>query len=376
MTRNEFSAAMEFYQQKYQIDRNLCEREPKNPTLRRDLSMSLGRLGDMSLQHGQPREALHYYKERHDIAQELAEADPNNVVAQQDLAFSYELLGNSAAYLQDPELVLSSYQKMNEIQQRLFDAEPNNIVRQRTLWISLTKLGNFYDDTGQSDVAIDYYARGIGLIEALAVADRLNVKTQTELFMAYVNLGTCESIRNNFEASAAWLRKGRDVLLPLQEKKLLTGQLQNAVAHIDQQLENVDYFAKAVADLDFALTQPAAQIPSLISLRMQMLIRKSDRNAAVETATRLSTLASSQPVLCLAAARTWNVASLLSQDDEQFQSHCVSQAIIVLKTIETGEAEPIESPAALAKALLEDPELSRLREHADFNGFVQSLQTP
>lgn len=376
MTRNEFSAALEFYQQKYQIDRNLCERDPQNPSLRRDLSMSLGRLGDMSLQHGQPREALHYYKERHDIAQQLAEADPNNVVAQQDLAFSYELLGNSAAYLQDPELVLSSYQKMNEIQQRLFDAEPNNIARRRKLWISLTKLGNFYDDTGQSDIAIEYYTRGIGLIEALAVADRLNVKTQTELFMAYVNLGTCESIRNNFEASAAWFRKGRDVLLPLQEKKLLTGQLQNAVADIDQQLENVDYFAKAVADLDFALSQPAAKIPSLISLRIRMLVRNSDRNAAAETAKRLSTLASSERSLCLAAARTWNMASLLSQDDEQFQSHCVSQAIIVLKTIETGEAEPIESPAALAKALLEDPELSRLREHADFNGFVQSLQTP
>ncbi len=376
MTRNEFSAALEFYQQKYQIDRNLCEREPKNPSLRRDLSMSLGRLGDMSLQHGQPREALHYYKERHDIAQQLAEADPNNVVAQQDLAFSYELLGNSAAYLQDPELLLSSYQKMNEINQRLVDLEPNNIARQRALGIGLTKLGNFYDDTGQSDVAIDYYTRGIGLIEALAVADRLNVKTQTELFMAYVNLGTCESIRNNFEASAAWFRKGRDVLLPLQEKKLLTGQLQNAVADIDQQLKNVDYFAKAVADLDFALTQPAAQIPSLVSLRMKLLVRNSDRNAAVETATRLSTLASSERSLCLAAARTWNMASLLSQDDEQFQSDCVSQAIIVLKMIKTGETESIESPAALAKILLEDPELSRLREHADFNGFVQSLQTP
>lgn len=376
MTRNEFSAALEFYQQKYQIDHNQCERDPQNSGHRRDLSMSLGRLGEVAMQQGQPREAFRFYKEKHDIVQQLADADPNNVLAQQDLALSYELLGNSAAYLQDPELVLSSYQKMNEINQRLVDAEPNDIARQRTLWVSLTKLGNFHDDAGQSDIAINFYTRGIGLIEALAVADRLNVKTQTELFMAYVNLGTCESIRINFEESAAWFRKGRDVLLPLQEKKLLTGQLQNAVADIDQQLENVDYFAKAVADIDFVLSQPAAHIPSLISLRMQKLIQNSDRNAAAETATRLSTLASSESSLRVAAAHAWNMASSLSTEDETFQSHCVSQAITVLKMIATGEAEPIESPAALAKALLQDPELSRLREHAEFDGFVQSLQAP
>ena len=69
-------------------------RDPENPYLKRDLSVSYGKLGDLELRAGNPGAARDPYDEALKIADELAKADPGNLEWQRDLSVGYSRLGD------------------------------------------------------------------------------------------------------------------------------------------------------------------------------------------------------------------------------------------------------------------------------------------
>ncbi len=246
--------ALAYFLAKFEIDRRLAAAEPANMDLQRDLSVSCGQLGAVSLQLGRTEEAHGYHKQRLQISQTIAAADPTNTVSQRDLAVSYELLGNSAGYLNQPALVLDCYQKLNEIMQDLLDIDPENTVRQRDVSVGLLKLGNLNQDAGQLEAALDYYERAIVILQKLAAADPQNIKNQMDLFVGYDNLAVTEESRHEFGRAADWYRKGRAVILPWHNKKLLVGQFEGALETVDQRI------AECESNLDNALTPEAGPV--------------------------------------------------------------------------------------------------------------------
>lgn len=85
------------YEKAEAIARQLAAADPSDAQAQRDLSISYERLGDVTLQAGQPARALEYYTQGLEIRQKLAAADPSNTKAQTDLMISYMKLGSAEA---------------------------------------------------------------------------------------------------------------------------------------------------------------------------------------------------------------------------------------------------------------------------------------
>jgi len=79
---------------------------------------------------------------------------------------------------------------------------------------------------------------------------------------------------HDYGKAAEWFAKGRDVLLPWHEKKMLVGQFKNAVPAMEQRIAVCRNAEKAVAGIDFIFTQKPEQVPGLLDVRVKALLKR------------------------------------------------------------------------------------------------------
>ena len=77
--------ALAAYQESLDIARKLAAADPGSAQAQRDVSVSLGKIGDVKLRSGDGPGALAAYQESLDIDRKLAAANPGNAEAQRDL---------------------------------------------------------------------------------------------------------------------------------------------------------------------------------------------------------------------------------------------------------------------------------------------------
>src|SRR5258708_11055325 len=78
----------------HDLARRLAQADPRDARAQRDLSVSYNKLGDVTLQFRQAKEAICFYQMDLDVSQRLAQADPRDAQAQRDLSVSYNKLGD------------------------------------------------------------------------------------------------------------------------------------------------------------------------------------------------------------------------------------------------------------------------------------------
>ena len=99
------------------------DNEPSTPQSRRDLSVSLIRIGDIKLDNGDVKAALAAYLRARDIRDKLVADEPQNNQAQRDLYVSLMKVGDGQVLCGDSKAALTSYLRSLEIREKLLAAK-------------------------------------------------------------------------------------------------------------------------------------------------------------------------------------------------------------------------------------------------------------
>jgi len=181
--------ALEYYTLKFEIDKKLAAADPSDAQVQRALSISYDRLGDVTLQAGQPARALEYYTQAFEIDKKLAAADPSDARAQRDLSVSYIKLGDVTLQAGQPARALEYYTQGLDIRKKLAAADPSDARAQRDLSVSYNNLGDVTLQAGQPARALEYYTQGLDISKKLATADPSDARAQRDLSFSYERLG-------------------------------------------------------------------------------------------------------------------------------------------------------------------------------------------
>jgi len=205
---------------------------PEDAELRREVSLTLNRIGEALFGEGQYEKSLGYFTRSLAIRQDLARlstepspqrdlalsyervADAQNALRhsdeareshlaafqirqalaiaadkpefQFDLSVSYDRLARAAA---GREEAIKLYSESLAIRQELVDRDPRNADWQRALAASYDDIGNCFLDLGRNDKAVEAYRHGLEIREQLARQNPDIARGRALLAMSLYNLG-------------------------------------------------------------------------------------------------------------------------------------------------------------------------------------------
>jgi hypothetical protein len=224
--------AREAAEQSVAISRQLVLKDP-SAFAKRDLSISLDRVGNVKLQLGDGPGALASYEESLSIRRELVSQNPKDPEARRDLSVSLEKVGDVKALNgKNAADALAAYQESLDIRRKLVDEGKANPLYRRDVSVSLEKVGDtkFANDKA---VALDYYKQSLVIARRLAT-DTSSTQFQVELVMSLWRVATaspdpgppyreCIDILEKLERAGKitseqknWLKRFRDQIAKLQ----------------------------------------------------------------------------------------------------------------------------------------------------------------
>ncbi len=178
--------------------RAIRDAHPDDLQAARELSVSLGGLGDLLLQRGGPKDAeraQQHYEEDLAITEALHQAAPKNIQIAHDLALSLHNLADF--YLRrgapdDTERALNRYERAQAIVEALHAAVPENAEVARAVFVNLNKLADFYlrrGAPGDIDLALERYEAANAIARTLRRADPDDAQAARDLAVNLNRLG-------------------------------------------------------------------------------------------------------------------------------------------------------------------------------------------
>jgi tetratricopeptide (TPR) repeat protein len=265
-------------------------------------------------------------------------------------------------------------------------------LREETIQLMKAKLGPDHPDTlrNMNNLAISYIrlrrtSEALALVrQTLALrqqrvnADPNNIGEQSFLAFTYGQLGEAEQTEFNFAAAVRAFARSVELFNHLDQAKSQTPFWHGQFADVRARLELCRKAEQAVRDLDFALEQPAAEVPGLLDLRVQALAAKKDEPGLAATAAAYSRLAATDAGQCYNAACAWSLlyglASSPGADAAKHAEEYAGIALALLKQTPTGKDQVVATPAALAAHMKQDNDLDPLRQRDDFKKLLAELE--
>ena len=218
----------------------LLEREPTQPWLRRDLSVTFDRIGDTLASQGELDGALENYRRALEIVAALAAREPDNVVWMRDLSVSHDRIGDTLDRKGEREEALQSYLQGLQFAQALASRDPNNSQWQWDLSASHDKIGDMQLAKGENEAALHSYRKGLAIAEALVARDPSNIGWRRDLAVSYHKTGSLEAMRHNPGEARDLLEKGRAIIARLAHIASYQTQWRSDLAKFDRELQGLD----------------------------------------------------------------------------------------------------------------------------------------
>jgi hypothetical protein len=196
--------------------------------------------------------------------------------------------------------------------------------------------------------------------------DAGNIVDQLNLAWNYKLLGMAEQARYDHAAAA----KAYAVSVEMFEKLERAGELKHKWFHgqLDESRWRLGLCRKterAVHDLDFALSQPAEEVPKLLDWRVRFLLHRHELAAAVESAAKAEQLTGQN------ANRLYDAACLYAQCAAAAKgAHAREYGDEAMSLLGQAVANGYKYRAHLAS----DPDLACLRDRDDFKKLLVQLQ--
>ncbi|GAB4198968.1 MAG: hypothetical protein Tsb002_34230 [Wenzhouxiangellaceae bacterium] len=212
----DLNAALQAFQQSYDILKSLADDDPSSASARRDLAVSLSQIGNVRQAQGDLNAALLAFQQSLAIAQRLADDDPSSASARHDLAVSLSQIGNVRQAQGDLNAALQAFQQSYEILQRLADDDPSSASARRDLAISLSKIGDVRHAQGDLNAALQAFQQSYEIRQRLADDDPSSAVAQRDLAVSLVKLASLGGSEYTWTMVAAQFKKmdDRGMLLP------------------------------------------------------------------------------------------------------------------------------------------------------------------
>jgi tetratricopeptide (TPR) repeat protein len=355
----------------------LAAADPANAAAQRDLAISYEKVGDAQRLLGEAKQALASYGQALDLNQRLAAADPASAEARRDLAVSYSKLGDVQRQLGDNKPALTSYQQALDLLKRRAAADPANAEARRDLAVSYERLGDVQRTLADREQALASYRQALDLHQKRAAAEPGNVQAQAGLFVSYWKLGNLDKSADRFAEAALWFRQGRAVLEPWHRAGKLVGQQKDWFARAEAEIVSCQTAERAVADLDFAVKQPAEQVPQLLDARVRVWQQRGRQAEVAATADKLRTLAdlpgNPAGANLYDAACGYALAAACADADAPTKEQHARTALEVLRLAQ-GKGY-FHDPKRI-EHLKGDKDLDALRRRSDYQDWLAGLEKP
>ncbi|MFH1139069.1 MAG: tetratricopeptide repeat protein [Pseudomonadota bacterium] len=181
--------AQKKYSQALKIFRELAALDPKNILWRRDVAVSLERIGDALAAGGDGPGALMHYQESLSIRHDLAALDPKNTLWRRDVTVSLDRIGDALAAGGDGPGALTHYQESLSIRRDLAALDPKNTLWRRDVTVSLNKVGDALAAGGDGPGALTHYQESLAIMRDLAALDPKNTGWRRDVAASLNNVG-------------------------------------------------------------------------------------------------------------------------------------------------------------------------------------------
>jgi len=184
-------------------------------------------------------------------------------------------------------------------------------------------------------------------------------------------MGVAEQARHDYVAAAQAYARSVEMFAKLDGAGALQDPFfRGRITLYRQRLSLCRKAAQAVKDLDFALQQPATEVPALLELRLRYLLKQQNVTAAVESAAKIKERAGDAEQLydaacahALCAGATNNAGA----DPAALAKKCAEEAMRLLK-------QAVAKGYKNAGHMKQDKDLDALRQRDDFKKLLAALE--
>jgi serine/threonine protein kinase/tetratricopeptide (TPR) repeat protein len=187
--RGDHDGALKSYNEAFEIQTALVNRDPKNSDWQRDLSTSLDKIGDVLKVQGNIDNALKNYEKSLAIHEKLAAKDTNNALLQSALSASFERIGELKKARGDIDGALECYKRSLLIREKLVSSDPANASDQLDLSWSYAEIGDMLSSKGDSEEALRNYRSAQVIRQDLVSKDPGNANLQHDLSSCLAEIG-------------------------------------------------------------------------------------------------------------------------------------------------------------------------------------------
>lgn len=150
-----------------EITMALAVKEPQDPVLQRDLSISYEKIGDVQMQRGEVSLAEEAYLQSLKISEIQLQRSPEDYNLRRDVAFGFEKVGDIRQSRNETGAARESFTRAHEYYTRNVAERPTDAMLQRDLVVARSKLGNVLRQEGRLDDAAAMFRQCIESCAAL-----------------------------------------------------------------------------------------------------------------------------------------------------------------------------------------------------------------
>jgi hypothetical protein len=360
---------------------------------------SMNNLAYLYADAGRTQDALRMHEETLELRKvKLGPQHPDTLVSMSNLAASYHSTGRTQEALKlfqetfqlmkanlgpdHPETLRSminlgaSYTAAGRTQEALK-------LKEETLRIQKAKLGPDHPDTllsmnnlANSYIALEQASDALALLpETLQLrrgrveSDPQNGREQSYLAWTHGQMGQAEQLQLDFAAAAPAYAKSVEMFEKLDQAGGLKNPFFRDKSNLyRQRLALCRKAEQAVRDLDFALKQPAAEVPQLLDMRLHYLLKEQKLPDAVESAAKMKELAGDKAEPLYNAACAYALcAATAKKPVAPGSDKLAEEAMSLLK-------QAVAKGYKNAAHMKQDKDLDALRQRADFKKLVSDLE--
>lgn len=209
--------------------------------LKRDLSVTLDRIGDIHFSRGDLDDALVSYQRALVIAEGLARAaGDGDLNRYRDLSVSYERIGDLLDKKGDLAGAHLHFKKGLAIAKALMKRDPRNRDWAWDLSASYERLADVLHARGEADEALKTYRKGLDIAEKVMSSSGISEATQQrDLAVSYHKIGSLEALRGNEADARDLLEKGRAIIAQLDRIAAHSKQWRSDLSKFDQTLKTL-----------------------------------------------------------------------------------------------------------------------------------------
>ncbi|HEY9403682.1 MAG TPA: protein kinase [Pyrinomonadaceae bacterium] len=201
------AGALESYRQAQTIAETLANADPADERARRQLWLTLVKMGDMQMFTGDTHGAKESFGRAQATIEGLAAAHPENVSLQQDLGSSYDRTGNVRLEAGDPAAALESFRRALAIFSELSAKNPANDALRRNVASTYGQIGRAQLRLGALGESLVGYRRLVELNRARLADDPSNAVTRDDLAGSLGALGEAQAASGDIKSARQSVRE-------------------------------------------------------------------------------------------------------------------------------------------------------------------------